>query len=570
MACEPRDAQERAVARDHEVHRRELVGRERLQLVGRHRRRMGDDGREARREPLDLRGPVGEQRGRGHEQARRCFVACLAALHEEQREHLDGLAEAHVVGEAGAEAEPRQQVEPADADLLIGPQRAVQLAAGVDLREPLGRAQPLEGLGEPGAGDHARPVRVGAVGRAVLGDVRAGEHAHRLGEGEPAFGREPLGLPEPLHRPLEPLPIDLDPLAADERQPVRRRPGAPSPRRGSAVSPSSVTSMRKSSSASLPSPAGALPPTVAVTCGRGGRPARQVAGMRTTTPARSSSGTSPRKRNASCGDQRSGWKISPASTICLSQAQRSAARWTGEQEREEPLLVGRARVLAQRLAERQVLGLAVRREPAGVGREKGEGRLLVLAVLGEVEVHPPDEVPGRVQALEEVLDRGLRLGELAWRRPSPSSLQSARSTSAVRYSAPGITGAAEASDARSSSAGDGGTSTLVLLDVRPRAECGDVAVAELPPVGEDRRQDLTDLGGPEPQEPVPGPSTEGLPRRARRAPGSSSGASSDGASQRRPCGVRQGVRRSSSRRQFIPSRRGVISATSHTQGGSAH
>ena len=94
-------------------------------------------------------------------------------------------------------------------------------------------------------------------------------------------------------------------------------------------SPSRVTSMRKSSSASVPNPEGALPPTVAITCGRGGRPALQAAGIRTTTPACSNWGMSLRKRNASWGDQRSGWKISPASTICLSQAQRSAARWTG-------------------------------------------------------------------------------------------------------------------------------------------------------------------------------------------------------------------------------------------------
>ena len=43
--------------------------------------------------------------------------------------------------------------------------------------------------------------------------------------------------------------------------------------------------MRKSSSASRPSSPGALPPTVAVTFGRAGRPMRHDAGMRTITPA---------------------------------------------------------------------------------------------------------------------------------------------------------------------------------------------------------------------------------------------------------------------------------------------
>ena len=66
----------------------------------------------------------------------------------------------------------------------------------------------------------------------------------------------------------------------------------------------------------------------------------------------------------------------------------------------------------QRLAERQVLGLAVRRQAGRVGRQESERRLLVLAVLGEVEVHLADEVPGRVQAPEELLDGGLRFGQL--------------------------------------------------------------------------------------------------------------------------------------------------------------
>jgi hypothetical protein len=71
-----------------------------------------------------------------------------------------------------------------------------------------------------------------------------------------------------------------------------------------------------------------------------------------------------------------------------------------------------------------VLGLAVRREPARVGSEEGEGRLLVLAVLGEVVVHPPDDVPGRIHALEEFLDRGTGLG-LRPRRTWPRDLRAA-------------------------------------------------------------------------------------------------------------------------------------------------
>ena len=89
--------------------------------------------------------------------------------HEQQREHLDGLAKAHVIGEAGAEAEPGKQVEPADTDLLVWPKGAVQLTAGIKLFELLGRAQPLEGLGEPRPRDDARPFGIGAGRGCVPG-----------------------------------------------------------------------------------------------------------------------------------------------------------------------------------------------------------------------------------------------------------------------------------------------------------------------------------------------------------------------------------------------------------------
>ena len=39
---------------------------------------------------------------------------------------------------------------------------------------------------------------------------------------------------------------------------------------------------------------------------------------------------------------------------------------------------------------------------------------------------------------------------------------------------------------------------------------------KLAPVGEDRRKDLADLGGPEPQEPVPGPAAKACRMRSAR------------------------------------------------------
>ena len=43
-----------------------------------------------------------------------------------KRQNLDRLAQAHVVGEDAAEAEPLEVVEPAQALALIGPQLAVE------------------------------------------------------------------------------------------------------------------------------------------------------------------------------------------------------------------------------------------------------------------------------------------------------------------------------------------------------------------------------------------------------------------------------------------------------------
>ena len=74
----------------------------------------------------------------------------------------------------------------------------------------------------------------------------------------------------------------------------------------SSGSPFSVTSMLKSSRPSRPIAEGVRAPTVAVTCGRAGRLVRQVAGMRRTTPAPSSSGALFKNRAASATVQRRG------------------------------------------------------------------------------------------------------------------------------------------------------------------------------------------------------------------------------------------------------------------------
>ena len=152
------------------------------------------------------------------------------------------------------------------------------------------------------------------------------------------LARYALGFAEAVHHLLQVFPVQFDPAPSHQSQPICLRQEF----RISAavsVSPSSVTSILKSSSASCPNPDGGLLPTVPVTRGRGGRFPRHTAGIRTTTPAASSSGTSLRSCSASSGDHRKGWKISPASTIAFSHGHASAARCTGRSsERRRSLL----------------------------------------------------------------------------------------------------------------------------------------------------------------------------------------------------------------------------------------
>jgi hypothetical protein len=55
--------------------------------------------------------------------------------HQQQRQHLHRLAEAHVVGEAGAQAETGEQVQPSQSNLLIGTQRRLQRCTGIHVRQ---------------------------------------------------------------------------------------------------------------------------------------------------------------------------------------------------------------------------------------------------------------------------------------------------------------------------------------------------------------------------------------------------------------------------------------------------
>ena len=138
---------------------------------------MGDENPERRGETRRLRRPVGEKRRGRHEETRAPF-ARLPAEPQQQGEHLDGLAEPHVVGEAGAEAEPGEETKPAHADILIGTQGRLQRLARMGGRERFGAAAGGERLGEPVARLDPSPGRLGRLRLDRAADLRARQEPH--------------------------------------------------------------------------------------------------------------------------------------------------------------------------------------------------------------------------------------------------------------------------------------------------------------------------------------------------------------------------------------------------------
>ena len=174
---------------------------------------MHGEHRERRGEPRCFRLPVAEQRGRHHEQVRRPRPRLLD---QEQREDLDGLAEPHVVGQADAEPEAARHREPPEAHRLVGAQRGAQPLARLDRRQPVRSAQPGQHGGQlrprldPG---RARHFLVHRLRR------RSRQEPHPVEERQPIAGVS-LHLAPVSEHVAQPVAIDLDPLAAHQRQPL--------------------------------------------------------------------------------------------------------------------------------------------------------------------------------------------------------------------------------------------------------------------------------------------------------------------------------------------------------------
>ena len=175
------------------------------------------------------------------EEATACRSARRSFRREQQREDLDGLAEPHVVGQAGAEPEAREEARASRARLLVGPQRAAQRRGRPRGREALGVAQPGEHLRRASpprwTNDHSRSSSTRVAGRPEVGR-RPGQEPHPLDERDPALPAARFDL----------LPVRRAPPASRSRSTSTHWPR-------SRTSPSSAaSSCRHSSSVSVSSP----------------------------------------------------------------------------------------------------------------------------------------------------------------------------------------------------------------------------------------------------------------------------------------------------------------------------
>ena len=128
---------------------------------------------------------------------------------------------------------------------------------------------------------------------------------------------------------------------------------------------------------------------------------RQLAGMRTISPACSIASTSSQEAHGVLGRPTQGMEdlagvddlLQPVEAI-----RRAADRL--QQVEQLPLVAG---VVVQRLAERRMAQGAVLGERGDVGRHEGEREIRVAPILGEIEMHAPDQPPAAVAALEKLL-----------------------------------------------------------------------------------------------------------------------------------------------------------------------
>ena len=169
--------------------------------------------RELRRKARELAVPVAEHAHRRHQERRPDAFRLGGALGDvlslrlQQGDQLDGLAEAHVVGQARAHAEALEEREPAHACALVGAQGALESLGLLEHGDLLHGAVRPEDLRDPALGVEAHH-RQRAVGRIAVGKAQ-GLHQRDL---------TARVLLQELDAALQVLGADLHPLSVDAHQ----------------------------------------------------------------------------------------------------------------------------------------------------------------------------------------------------------------------------------------------------------------------------------------------------------------------------------------------------------------
>ena len=414
------------------------------------------------------------------------------------------------------------------------------------LAQPLGAAQAVERLlrarGPPSPRTTARRRRAAAASP----EPTAAPDSRRMPSRKraPSSARRRLdALPVGEHL-AEARRVELDPLAPDQREPGRGDGDARDLRGGQRLA------VERDAHVEVEQRVGADP-------ARRARAERDLhlrarrALAPPTSRARARPRPPPRRRGcrggsryASPGVQASGWYTSPESTSSRSEGAPRRRDLHGLEQGQELVAVARARVLADRLAERAVLRLALPAEARGC-RSRGT-RTAPRGRRGSPRGGSARARPrARRRAARAGTPRAGRRTRRA-RRGTPPLIASQHAASAAvsRYSPPAIGGAPAASAWISASGQRDLQALAARLDLRHRAELRDEGAAQIAPEREAGRQRRVHLGRAEVQEPVPGaPGEGGLDPRAAAGP--------RGGRRRAPPGARalpDGVRPSARRR----------------------
>ena len=202
------------------------------QFFGRRLSRMRVSHRERRRELLDFGLPVGDERRRDDQQAglairEWCFVGGVRGLrtaipfeHQQQRQHLDGFAQAHVVGQTRAQAQLVHEPEPMRPLLLVWTQLRLQFRVRIRFGRRARLLHFVEQFPETLAGHHARPFHARCfrhrVVRAQSGKTR--QQPQPLQQRHAAGTRCGLNFLPMAQDVLEFLLVHLDPFALQQHQ----------------------------------------------------------------------------------------------------------------------------------------------------------------------------------------------------------------------------------------------------------------------------------------------------------------------------------------------------------------